>query len=135
MRWVRSRVLRRPAPTMDARWGTDDCWTWAFGDAPRPAVLCAADEHDAFAQAVRCYGGIDEMIVGIAEWMPGWIRVGSAQDMMPGDVVMGATAQSPFVLARVGASYLPVERTNHGYAVASFVRVFAVYRRNGRCLK
>lgn len=128
-RWYRLNIRHEQPPAMDAVWGRDDCWTFAFGETPRPAILCAPDENAAFQQAIRHYKNINNLIESIAGYMPDWKRIDLQANRKPGDIVMGATSESGFVIAKVDDAYLPIERRRSGYAVAIFIKTFAVYRR------
>jgi len=131
---VRELLGRRsPQSSMDSRWGTDDCLTHIFGDDyERPRLIASAkDEHEAFAICVKHFGTV-EAVIEFFEEHAGYKRLPQGEPYNIGDIVVGVTLDSPFVLARVDESYLPVARMKCGYSVPHFEKVFGVFRKGGK---
>ena len=113
---------------LNAQWGKDDCVSHVMGgDFDRPKCIRTDSQEDAFVRAVKQYGGVDAMCAEFAR-RGAFVRVTDGSRRI-GDVVVGATVNEAFCIAKIDKSYLPVARSNRGYDVVSFIDIIGVWRK------
>ena len=123
------RLRRKPVVSMDAEWGKDDCVTHALGiDFDRPECIRTDSQESAFVRAVKQYGGVDAMCEEFAR--RGAYRRVTDGSRRIGDVVVGATINEAFCIAKVDGQYLPRARTLCGYEVVQFVNIIGEWRKD-----